>query len=437
MSIPLVALIGRPNVGKSSLFNRFLQKRLAIVDDTPGVTRDRNYSLCDWAGREFYLIDTGGMIPETKGAIEKMILAQSEIAIAESDLTVLIVDNQTGPDHTERKIARQLLKAGRNTIILANKIDDNISEHERFQFSRLGLGDPLAVSATVGLGIGEALDKIVESLPPAETVEQESDAIRIAVIGRPNVGKSSFINKLIGGQRVIVSPIPGTTRDAVDTPFEFEGRKYILVDTAGLRRKAKVKDAIEYFTTLRTLRAIENCDIALVLVDASEGLIVQDLKVIEDAANVRRGIVMAVNKWDLVEKDTHTADIFTSQIKEYARTLAYIPNIYISCLTGQRVVKVIPLIDKVHENWDQKISTSELNNFLEEIVEARHPASVKGKYIKLFYVTQSGTRPPTFLFFCNYPQLLQKSYIRYIENQLRKKYEFDGVPIRIRFQKRK
>jgi len=268
-------------------------------------------------------------------------------------------------------------------------------------------------------------------------MEQESDTIRIAVIGRPNVGKSSFINKLIGGQRVIVSPIPGTTRDAVDTPFEFEGRKYILVDTAGLRRKAKVKDAIEYFTTLRTLRAIENCDIALVLVDASEGLIVQDLKVIEDAANVRRGIVMAVNKWDLIEKDTHTADIFTSQIKEYARTLAYIPNIYISCLTGQRVVKVIPLIDKVHENWDQKIATSELNNFLEDIVEARHPASVKGKYIKLFYVTQSGTRPPTFLFFCNYPQLLQKSYIRYIENQLRKKYEFDGVPIRIRFQKRK
>lgn len=436
MSIPLVALIGRPNVGKSSLFNRFLQKRLAIVDDTPGVTRDRNYSLCDWAGREFYLVDTGGMIPNTKGAIEKMILAQSEIAIADSDLTVLIVDNQTGPDSMEQKIARQLLKAGKNTIVLANKIDEDIYEHERFQFSRLGLGDPLAVSATVGLGIGEALDKIVELLPPEETVEQESDSLRIAVIGRPNVGKSSFINRLIGEERVIVSPIPGTTRDAVDTPFEFEDRKYILVDTAGLRRKAKVKEAIEYFTTLRTLRAIENCDIALVLVDASEGLIVQDLKVIEDAANVRRGIVMAINKWDLVEKDTHTADIFTSQIKEYARTLAYIPNIYISCLTGQRVVKVIPLIDNVYENWDRKIPTAELNNFLEDIVNNRHPASVKGKYIKLFYVTQSSVKPPTFLFFCNYPHLLQKSYIRYIENQLRMKYEFDGVPIRIRFKKR-
>ncbi len=437
MSIPLVALIGRPNVGKSSLFNRFLKKKLAIVDDTPGITRDRNYSLCEWAGHEFYLVDTGGMIPESKGGIEKMVLAQAEIAIAESDLVVFIVDNQTGPDNTERKIARQLLKSGKNTIVLANKIDDNIYEHERFQFSRLGLGEPLAVSATVGLGIGEALDKIVEQLPPAKSIEQESDTIRIAVIGRPNVGKSSFINRLIGADRVIVSPVPGTTRDAVDTPFEFEGRKYTLVDTAGLRRKARVKDAIEYFTTLRTVRAIENCDIALVLVDASEGLIVQDLKVIEDAANVRRGIVLAVNKWDLVEKDTHTADIFTSQIKEYARTLAYIPNIYISCLSGQRVVKVIPLIDSVYENWERKIATSELNNFLEDIVTRRHPAAVRGKYVKLYYVTQSGIKPPTFLFFCNYPQLLQKSYIRYIENQLRKKYDFDGVPIRIRFKKRK
>jgi len=437
LSIPLVALIGRPNVGKSSLFNRFLKKKLAIVDDTPGITRDRNYSLCEWAGHEFYLVDTGGMIPESKGGIEKMVLAQAEIAIAESDLVVFIVDNQTGPDNTERKIARQLLKSGKNTIVLANKIDDNIYEHERFQFSRLGLDEPLAVSATVGLGIGEALDKIVEQLPPAKSIEQESDTIRIAVIGRPNVGKSSFINRLIGADRVIVSPVPGTTRDAVDTPFEFEGRKYTLVDTAGLRRKARVKDAIEYFTTLRTVRAIENCDIALVLVDASEGLIVQDLKVIEDAANVRRGIVLAVNKWDLVEKDTHTADIFTSQIKEYARTLAYIPNIYISCLSGQRVVKVIPLIDSVYENWERKIATSELNNFLEDIVTRRHPAAVRGKYVKLYYVTQSGIKPPTFLFFCNYPQLLQKSYIRYIENQLRKKYDFDGVPIRIRFKKRK
>ncbi len=436
MNIPLVAIIGRPNVGKSSLFNRFLQRKLAIVDDTPGVTRDRNYGLCDWAGREFYLVDTGGMIPGSKGAIEKMILAQSEIAIADSDLTVLVVDNQTGPDSTEQKIARQLLKSGKNTIILANKIDDLISEHERFQFSRLGLGDPLAVSATAGLGIGEALDEIVEHLPTIGSMEQESDAIRIAVIGRPNVGKSSFINKLIGEERVIVSPIPGTTRDAVDTPFEFEGQKYVLVDTAGLRRKAKVKDAIEYYTTLRTLRAIENCDIALILVDASEGLIVQDLKVIEDAANVRRGMLMAVNKWDLVEKDTHTADIFSSQIKEYARTLAYIPNIYISCLTGQRVVKVLPQIDKVYNNWNQEIPTSELNNFLEDIVEKSQPAAVKGKHIKLYYVTQSGVKPPTFLFFCNYPQLLQKSYIRYIENQLRDKYDFDGVPIRIRFKKR-
>ncbi|PKK84516.1 MAG: ribosome biogenesis GTPase Der [candidate division Zixibacteria bacterium HGW-Zixibacteria-1] len=437
MSIPLVALIGRPNVGKSSLFNRFLRKRLAIVDDTPGVTRDRNYSLCDWAGREFYLIDTGGMIPNTKTGISRLVLEQSETAIDQADLIVFIVDSRTGPDEVDERIAAKLQKSGKKVLLVANKADNDIQEYERFQFLRLGLGEPMAISATVGRNIGETLDLIVEMLPSVENEKDESEAVRIAVIGKPNVGKSMLINRLIGEERVIVSPIPGTTRDAVDTPFELDGKKYVLIDTAGLRKKAKVKEDIEYFTTLRTLKAIESCHVAMVLVDASQGLTVQDLKVIEDAVEARRAIVMVVNKWDLIEKDERTADIFTTQIREFAKTISYLPIIYISALTGQRVLKTISLVDHVYENWHIEIATPELNNFLEELTQKQPPAAVQGKYIKLFYVTQSGVRPPTFMFFCNYPDLLQKSYLRFIENQFRARYDFEGIPVRFVFKKRK
>jgi GTP-binding protein len=434
LSIPLVALIGRPNVGKSSLFNRFLRKRLAIVDETPGITRDRNYSLCDWAGRMFYLVDTGGMIPESKGAISRLVLEQSETAIEQADLIVFIVDGKTGPDIIDERIGVSLQKSGKPVLLLANKIDRNSEETERFRFMRLGLGEPLPVSATVGRGIGEALDDIVDKLPTEAEPGTESDAVRIAVVGRPNVGKSLFINRLIGEERSIVSPTPGTTRDAVDTPFAFNGREYVLIDTAGLRRKSRVREDVEYYTTLRTLRAIENCHVAMVLVDASQGMLAQDLKIIEDAIEARRAIVLAVNKWDLVEKNDKTADVFTSQIHEFARTMSFIPVIYISALSGQRVTKALSLVDTVFENWQRTIQTSELNRFLQEIVGKQPPAAVRGKYIKLLYATQTGTRPPTFTIFANYPKLLQKSYLRYIENQFRSQYEFEGVPLRIKFR---
>ncbi len=436
MSLPLVALIGRPNVGKSSLFNRFLKKRIAIIDDRPGITRDRNYSICEWSGREFYLIDTGGIIPGAKGLIEKMVLEQAEIAIEQADVIALIVDCQTGVDQVDERIASSLIKAGKRVALFVNKADNDLAENEQYQFKRLGLGEPMAVSATVGRGIGEALDRIISLLPNSGIDEKEEEVIKIAVIGRPNVGKSSFINKLIGEERVLVSPVPGTTRDAVDTPFELDGKNYVLVDTAGLRRKSRVADQLEYYTTLRTLRTIENCHIAVVLVDASEGMIVQDLKIIEDAMESRRGIVLAVNKWDLIEKDGKTAEIFSSQIKEYARTLSFIPVIYISSLTGQRVSKTLSHVDQVYSNWSRNVPTAELNTLVEQIMERQPPASVRGKHIRIMYAAQVDVRPPTLIFFCNHPDLIQKSYIRYIENQLREKYDFSGVPLRIKFRKK-
>jgi GTP-binding protein len=437
MKTPLVALIGRPNVGKSSLFNRFLKRKLAIVDDKPGITRDRNYALCDWNGRQFYLIDTGGMLPGAKTAIGRMVLEQSEIAVEQADLIVLIVDNKTGPDEIDESISRLLHKTDKNILLFANKADGEYEEADIYQFMNLGLGNPLPVSATGGRGIGEALDAIADLLPDFNADKIANETVRIAVVGRPNAGKSLFINRLIGQDRVIVSDVPGTTRDSVDTPFEFEGRNYILVDTAGLRRKSRVKEDIEYYTTLRTLRAIEDCDVVLVLIDAERGMAFQDLKIIEDAVAARRAIVLAINKWDLVEKDDKTADKFTLEIKDQAKTFSFIPIIFISSLTGQRVTKAISYIDRVYANWHRRIQTSELNNFLEEIIQKQPPAAVQGKYIKFFYGTQTEIKPPTLVFFCNYPQLLRKSYLRYIENRLRERYDFEGVPFRIKIKKRK
>lgn len=437
MRMPTVAIVGRPNVGKSSLFNRFLKRNIAVVDEEPGVTRDRNYAVCDWAGVRFHLIDTGGIIPDSKNLMEKAITDQTDFAIHESDLVLFLVDAQVGTDNVDLKIARSLKRSGKKCLLVANKSDNEQIETEIYDFLKLGLGEPAPVAATVGRNVGELLDKLVSMLPPAEAMgPDEPESIRVALVGRPNVGKSSFINKLVGSERLLVTPIAGTTRDSVDTPFEFNGQQYTLIDTAGLRRKYKVTENIEFYTNLRADRAIEGCDVAVVLIDATQGVSAQDQRIMDKVIGVRRPSVLAVNKWDLIEKDEMAVTEFGKALKEMLRKFSRMPVIYVSALTGQRVPKVLALVKQVHQENHRRIATGELNDFLQMVVGKKHPPARKGKYIRFYYVTQSEIAPPTFIFFSNYPDLIDKTYINYLNNQLRATFGFDGVPIRLKFRKK-
>ncbi len=436
MKIPTVAIIGRPNVGKSSLFNRFLRRKIAVVAEQPGVTRDRNYAVCDWNGRSFYLIDTGGIVADSDNLMEKLIYDQTEFAVNEADLVLFLVDTQVGPDPAEKRIARRLSRSEKNSLLVANKADSDQWELETHEFYKLGLGEPIPVSATGGRGVGDLLDKLVAHLPPPDETSSRPDAIRVALVGRPNVGKSSFINKLIGQDRLIVTPIPGTTRDAVDTPFELNGQQFELIDTAGLRRTYKVHENIEFYTNLRTKRAISECDVAIVLVEATASVTAQDKRILEQVITNRRAAILAVNKWDLIEKDSRTADEFTRQIKDLLARFAYVPVIYISALTGQRVTKTMSMVSEVYAETNKRIATSPLNEFLQRTVGRQHPPARQGKYIKFNYVTQSEVAPPTFLFFVNHPKLIDKSYIGYLSNQIRREYGFEGVPIRLKFRRK-
>jgi GTP-binding protein len=439
MNLPTVAIVGRPNVGKSSLFNRLIKQRLAVVDAVAGVTRDRNYATTDWAGREFRLIDTGGIVPGTEDIMEKAIFDQVEFALAEADVIMVVVDAQVGIDPTERQIASQIYKTEKPFILAVNKADSDTAESELYEFLQLGLGDPLPVSATVGRGVGELLDAIVARLPERGAgPEKEEGVIRVALVGRPNAGKSSFINKLLGEERLIVTPIAGTTRDSVDTPIEIEGRpyRYVFVDTAGLRKKYKVSESLEYFTTLRTERAIDNCDVAIVLADAHAGISVQDQHILDQVLTKRRAGILAVNKWDLIEKESMTAARFEKSIKERLARFAYIPIMFVSALTGQRVFKALDLVDQVYEEQNRRIQTSTLNDWLRRTFASRKPPAREGKYIQMKYVTQSEVAPPTFVFFTNHPQLVDKSYIQYLANQLRAEFGFIGVPIRLKFRRK-
>lgn len=437
MSLPVVSIVGRPNVGKSSLFNRFLHRNLAVVDEQPGVTRDRNYAICEWAGVRFHLVDTGGMVLGSDDMLEKLVYDQTEFAVHEADLVVFVVDAQVGVDPMDTRIARSLHRADKRTLLVANKVDRQTMETDVFEFLKFGLGEPVAVSATTGRQVGDLLDQLVAALPPMASDDQSAaGVIRVALVGRPNVGKSSFINKLVGEERLIVTPVAGTTRDAVDTPFEYEGQPYVLIDTAGLRRKYKVHENVEFYTNLRTTRAIESCQVAIVLLDASQGATSQDQRILDQVVTARRAAVLAVNKWDLIEKDTRTADQYSRQLEQVLASHAYLPVVYISALTGRRVARVITLVKDVFDESCKRIPTAELNRFLERVTSRKHPPARRGKYIKFNYVAQTEVAPPTFVFFANHPSLIDKTYVAYLTNQLRSQYGFAGVPIRLKFKRK-
>jgi len=407
------------------------------VDEESGVTRDRKYEMAEWSGVSFYLVDTGGIVPQSGNLMEKLILDQAEFAINEADLVLLVVDTQVGVDMVDSKIAGLLHKAGKKGLLVANKADNEQYENEIYDFLKLGYGDPVPVSATVGRGVGELLDMIVEALPSyVNDKDEDEKIIRVAVVGRPNAGKSSFINKLIGEERLIVTPTAGTTRDAVDTFFDFDNQTYVLIDTAGLRRKYKVQENIEFYTNLRAERAIAGCDVAVVIVDAYQGLSAQDQRILEQVFSRRRSAVLAVNKWDLIEKDSLTSARYTEAINDILARYAHLPVIYISAKSGQRVSNVLKMVKDVYDEGQKRISTARLNEFLQQVVKHKHPPAKQGKYIKLNYMTQTEIAPPTFICFANHPVLIAKTYISYLENQIRKEFGFDGVPFRLKFRRK-
>ncbi|KPL03456.1 MAG: GTP-binding protein Der [candidate division Zixibacteria bacterium SM1_73] len=436
MPLPIIAIIGRPNVGKSTLFNRLLKRRMAVVDDKPGVTRDRNYAFTTWNRKEFYLVDTGGFVPESRIEMERLVKAQAEIAISEADLVLFLVDVKVGAQNIDLEIANRLRKMEKKVLLVANKVDHQKDEADVHPLNKLGLGEPMPVSGLNGRNIGELLDLISQSLLEESVREEIKESIRVAVIGRPNVGKSSFVNALLGQEKLIVAETPGTTRDSIDTEIEIHNQNYTLIDTAGLRRKSKIKNGIEYYTSLRTLRSIQRCDVALVLIEAQVGLVNQDVKIIAEVNDLKKGMVIGVNKWDLIEKNGTTADYYTKRIRREMPFVDHVPLIYVSAKTKQRVGASLNLISQVYNERKKRIDTRELNEELGKDIKRKPPAAVKGKYIKIYYFTQTDIEPPTFVFFSNYPELLQKSYLRYLENRIREHFGFMGTPIRIKIKKR-
>lgn len=432
----LVAIVGRPNVGKSTLFNRIVGERSAIVHDLPGVTRDRHYARADWAGKQFSLVDTGGFVPASEDVMETAIREQAQIAIDEADIILFLVDAKDGLLATDREIAAILRKSSKPVILVVNKVDGEKGESGLADFYSLGLGDPYPASALGGRRIGDLLDLITAKFSPGEAGEEEDPRLKIAIIGKPNVGKSSLVNALLGKARHIVTSIPGTTRDPIDAVLKYQGDELVLVDTAGLKRRSKIKESIEFYSTVRTLKSIERCDVALVLLDAEQGLEHQDLRIIETAVERKRGVVIALNKWDLIEKDALTAKAYEKALKERLRQYDFLPVIFISALTRQRIFKVIDLVRTVDAEQRKRIPTGELNALLGTEIRQRPPHSKSGKEIKVNYVTQVKTKPPVFTFFCNNPSLIDESYRRFLENRIRDHYAFTGVPLVIAFKRK-
>lgn len=437
----IIAIVGRPNVGKSTLFNRLIEQRKAIMDNMSGVTRDRHYGYGQWTGKFFTVIDTGGYVHGSEDIFEGAIREQVEMAIEESNVLLFVVDCQTGLTDLDKDFAKVLRKSKKPVILIANKADTHEKAYAAAEFYELGLGDPFPIAAESGSGTGDMLDVMISHFEEEGEENPEAGVPRVAILGRPNVGKSSFLNALLGKDRSIVTDLAGTTRDAIQNHYTLYGKDFIITDTAGIRRKARVDDNIEYYSVLRSIKALEECDIAIILIDATTidhntGLEAQDMNIISMADKAKKGIVLMINKWDLVAKDTNTAIKLENALKKRLAPLNYMPVIFTSVLEKKRIFQVVEKMLEVFENRSQKVSTSKLNDVMLEVIQNYPPPAWKGKYIKIKYCTQVSTPYPTFIFFCNLPQYIKESYERYLENQMRKAFKLEGTPISLFFRKK-
>jgi GTP-binding protein len=432
---PVVAIIGRPNVGKSTFFNRLISRRQAIVADEPGVTRDRHYSEVEWCGKKFLLVDTGGYLPGAHDVMSLAVREQIEIAIEEADLILFMVDLQTGITTTDEALAKLVRSGDKQIILTVNKVDDATGDMEVGQFFNLGLGAPVAVSAMIGRGTGDLLDIVVSKLEFTVNREEE-EAIKLAIIGKENVGKSSLVNMLLKQQRQIVTDIPGTTRDSIDSRFKYQKRDYILIDTAGLKKRAKIKENILFYSNMRTFRSIKRCDVVLYMVEANAAFTRQDIQMLAQAAQAYKGILCIFNKWDLVNKDHRTMNTIKKEIKQKLGALDYIPLLFTSVISKQRLYDTIDMATEIYQDSRRMIKTRDLNAYFQEIVKQTTPPASQGKEVKINYITQVKTNPPVFVFFANHPELIADHYRRFLENKLRERFKFEGVPVVMRFRKK-
>jgi GTP-binding protein len=434
MARPIVTIVGRPNVGKSTLFNRIAGKRISITEDTPGVTRDRIYAECEWLDNHFTLIDTGGIEPNTTDTIFAQMRVQAEIAIEMADVVLFMVDGKEGVTAADMEVAQMLRKAKKEIILVVNKMDKYVNDDNIYEFYNLGIGEPISISSTEALGIGDLLDEVISKFDETMDTADEDDSIKIAVIGKPNAGKSSIINRIIGENRVIVSDIPGTTRDAIDTKFERNGQKYTLIDTAGIRKKSKIMETVEKYSVLRSFTAVERADICILVIDADKGVTEQDIRIAGYSHENNKGMIVVINKWDLIEKDNSTFKEYQDNVREALGYATYAPILTVSALTGQRVNKILDEVDEVYNYRNLRVSTGVLNDIITEAVLMNQPRTVRGKRLKIYYGTQVAVNPPKFLIFVNDSSIVHFSYERYLENKIRESFEYKGTPIVIEFR---